>query len=79
MTSLDLLYFSLAIGFLILVGFVSYAAYNLSRTLKELTSILEKIDDITKDVDELKNHIKNGILYLKNMLVRKGGDKNGSK
>ncbi|MCX6705741.1 MAG: DUF948 domain-containing protein [Candidatus Woesebacteria bacterium] len=77
MTSLDLLYFSLAIGFLTLVGFVSYAAYNLSRTLKELTSILEKIDDITKDVDELKNHIKNGILYLKNMLVRKGGDKNG--
>lgn len=59
------------------MGFVSYAAYNLSRTLKELTSILEKIDDITKDVDELKNHIKNGILYLKNMLVRKGGDKNG--
>lgn len=77
MTSLDLLYVSLAVGFLILVGFVSYAAYNLSRTLKELTSILEKVDDITKDVDELKNHIKNGILYLKDLLVRKGGDKNG--
>lgn len=59
------------------MGFVSYAAFNLSKTLKKLTSILEKVDDITKDVDELKNFIKYGILALKSMLVRKGGDKNG--
>ena len=77
MTSQDILYYSLAIGFLILVGFVSYAAFSLSKTLKKLTSILEKVDDITKDVDELKNFIKYGILALKNMLVEKGGEKNG--
>lgn len=77
MTSQDILYYSLAVGFLILVGFISYAAFSLSKTLKELSSILKKVDDITKDVHELKNHIKNGILYLKNVLVRKGGEKNG--
>lgn len=77
MNSQDILYYSLAAGFLILVGFVSYAAFNLSHTLKELTSILQRIDDITKDVEEFKNYIKQGILYLKSMFTRKGGEKNG--
>ncbi len=79
MSSQDFLYCSLGIGFLILVGFLSYAAFSLSKTLKELTSILEKVDDITKDVDELKNIIKNGIQYLMNMFLKKGGDKHGGK
>ncbi|MEK7470656.1 MAG: hypothetical protein AAB622_01490 [Patescibacteria group bacterium] len=73
----DFLFYSLGIGFLILVGFLSYAAYNLSITLKELTSILTKVDDIAKDAEDLKNYIKNGIQFLINMFVKKGGDKNG--
>lgn len=77
MVSLDFLYYSLGIGFLILVGFVSYAAFTLSQTLKESTSILEKVDDMAKDAEELKNYIKRGILYLKDMFIKKGGDKNG--
>ncbi len=79
MDSQDLLNYSLGIGFLILVGFLSYAAYSLSKTLLKLTSILEKIDDITGAVNDLKNTIKNGILYLTNMLLKKGGDKHGKK
>jgi hypothetical protein len=74
MISLNFLYYSLGIGFLILVGFLSYAAFSLSKSLKELTSILVKVDDVAKDADELKNYIKNGIIYLKNMFVKKGGD-----
>lgn len=68
---------------MILVGFLSYAAFSLSKTLKELTSILVKVDDIAKDAEELKNYIKNGIIYLKSMfvnkntIIKKGGDKNG--
>ena len=77
MTSQDFLFYSLGIGFLILVGFLSYAAFNLSQTLKKSTSILEKVDDITKDVDDLKNVIKHGIQYLMNLFTKKGGDKNG--
>lgn len=56
---------------------MSYAAFNLSQTLKKTTSILEKVDAITKDVDELRNIIKQGILYLMNIFSKKGGDKNG--
>lgn len=77
MNSLDILYYSLAAGFLILVGFLSYAAFNLSQTLKESTSILKKVDAIAKDAEELKNYIKSGILYLKSLFVKKGGDKHG--
>jgi uncharacterized protein YoxC len=79
MVSLNILYYCLAIGFLVLVGFLSYAAFSLSKSLKELTSILVKVDDMAKDAEELKNFIKNGILYLKEMFVKKGGDTNGGK
>jgi len=61
----------LGAGFLILVGFFSYSAYNLSKSLQETTSILKKVDDITKDVESLKDVIKNGILYLLSMFSNK--------
>lgn len=77
MDSQNFLNYSLGIGFLVLVGFLSFAALSLSQTLKRLTSILVKVDDIAKDVDDLKNFIKYGVVYLKNMLIKKGGDKNG--
>lgn len=80
MASADFLNYSLGGGFLILVGFVSYAFYNLSLTLKESTSILTKVDDITKDVESLKDVIKNGIFYLMSIFKRDGGErKNGNK
>jgi hypothetical protein len=77
MFSLNLLYFSLSIGFLILVGFLSYAAFNLSQTLKKTTSILVKVDDIAKDANDLKNTIKFEVLNLISMFLKKGGVKNG--
>lgn len=79
MTSQDFLYYSLGAGFLILVGFFSYSAYNLSKSLKETTSILRKVDDITKDVESLKDVIKNGILYLLSMFTKKEVKKNDNK
>lgn len=79
MVAADFLYYSIGIGFLVLVGFVSYTVFTLSVTLKELTSILVKVNDIAKDANELKNIIKSGIVYLKSLVFRKAGDKNGSK
>ena len=76
MGSQDFLNYSVALGFLILVGFLSYAAFNLSKALKKTTSILTKVDDVAKDVDDLKNGIKSGILTLISMFIKKGGDKN---
>jgi hypothetical protein len=71
MVSLNFLYYSLGIGFLILVGFLCYAAFSFSKGLKDITSILDKIDDVVKDADELKNFIKSGVLNLINMFLKK--------
>ena len=60
---------------MILVGFVSYAAFSISKTLNKLTSILIKVDDIANDTDDLKNYIKGGILGLLSMFLKKGGVK----
>jgi len=77
MISQNFLYYSIGIGFLVLVGFLSWAAFSLSKTLRKLTSILEKVNDVAKDADNLKNYTKTGILYLVNMFVKNGGDKHG--
>lgn len=82
MTSLNFLYYALGIGVLILVGFLSYAAFNLSQSLKKLTSILVKVDDVAKDADDLKNSIKQGILDLISIFIKKkpeGGENNVKK
>lgn len=44
-----------------------------------MTSILIKVDDITKDVETLKDVIKNGILYLMSMFNKKAVRKNDNK
>ena len=74
--SLNFLYYSLGIGFLVLVGFLSYAAFSLTQSLKRLTSILIKVDDIASDADYLKNTIKSGLLSLVGMFLKKGGVNN---
>jgi hypothetical protein len=79
MVSLDFLYYALGIGFLILVGFLSYAALNLSKALKEITSILIKVDDFAKDAEELKNFIKYGLTKLKELFEKKEVFNNGKK
>lgn len=42
----------------------------------EATSILTKVDAITKDVESLKDVIKTGILYLISMFSKKKGGEN---
>lgn len=79
MDSTNFLNYSLGVGFLVLVGFISYAFYNLSQALKESTSILKKVDAITKDVESLKDVIKNGILYLVSIFSKKGVVRNDKK
>ncbi len=77
MESQNFINYSVGIGFLILVGFLSYAAFTLSRTLNKFTSILTKADSLAKDVEDFKNFIKQGISYLTGLVVKKGGDKHG--
>lgn len=58
MTSLDVLYYALAIGFLVLVGFISYAMYHLGQTLKLVSHITEDVEDITHDIHMTKEKVK---------------------
>lgn len=57
-------YAALGVGFLILVGFISYAAYQLSLTLKELRFLIEDVDDTARDIQTIKNEIKFGFIKL---------------
>ena len=77
MVSQDFLYYSLGVGFLILVGFLSYTAYQLAQSLKTLNLILQNAEDITNDVDMLKNGVKFGFLNILSMFLKKGGKKDG--
>ncbi|MDD2823402.1 MAG: hypothetical protein PHQ59_04980 [Candidatus Daviesbacteria bacterium] len=71
MTSQDFLFLSLGTGFLILAGFISYAAYHLAQSLKTLKLILENAEDVSEDIDKLKNTIKFGLLDLLRIFSRR--------
>lgn len=76
MVSQDFLFYSLGLGFLVLVGFLSYAAYSLAQSLKTLTLVLKNAEDISNDIGELKNGIKFGLLNLLHIFFKKkGGEK----
>lgn len=82
----DFLYLSLAVGFLILVGFLSFAAYRLGKTLESIKEVVDSTEDITHDVKAVKNQIKSGLITIlmtalnltTAILKKKGGDKNGT-
>lgn len=62
MSSLDMLYYSLAIGFLAVAAFGCYVLLELGKTLVEVRRILEEVEDITKDIDLAKEKVKIGVL-----------------
>ncbi len=62
MSTQDFLFISLGVGFLILVGFLSYAAYHLAITLKSAREVIDNAEDITNDVRAMKNQLKGGML-----------------
>lgn len=77
MISQDFLFYALGGGFLILVGFASHAFYSLAKTLKEITLILEKVDNIVRGIEDLKNAVQVGISSLKSMFSKGGERKRG--
>ena len=79
MASQDFLFYSLGFGFLILVGFLSYAAFRLAESFRTLTQILQTVEDVSNYIDKLASVIKVGILNLSQIFLKKGGEKNGKK
>jgi hypothetical protein len=74
MTSQEFMNISVGISALVLTGFLSYAAFNLSKTLKKFDTIADRLEGITKDVEEFKDFIKYGATHLKNIIVKKAAD-----
>lgn len=64
MDSLDVLYYSLAVGVLVLVGFISYMLYHVVLVLKDTRVILRDIEDTTADIKRLKDTTKQGLTAL---------------
>lgn len=63
---------SLAIGFLIMAGFLALAAYRLAQALKTLQRVLEDVKETTKDVALVKNTIKLGLItFLANAFKKR--------
>lgn len=60
----EFLYYSLGIGFLILVAYLCYMLYHLTQTLKSVKQVVKDAEDITKDVSKLKNTVKLGFFSL---------------
>lgn len=74
MQSLDVLYFSLSIGFLVLAGFISFAAFQLAQTLKSARLLIMDAKDIVKDVQAVKDGVTRGILQLISSFFRRKKD-----
>lgn len=60
-SSQDFLNISLGIGFLVLVGFVSYLCWQLVFTLKSIRRVVENTEDIIRDIRTVKNQLKTGL------------------
>lgn len=58
LTSLDILYLSLSIGFLVLVIFFVFLILKLGKTLDAVRILAQDLDDTARDVNGIKNQIK---------------------
>lgn len=64
MATQDFLFYALGIGFLVLVGFLSYASYWLAQSLKALTRTVQNAESITSDIFALRNWLEFSFLKL---------------
>lgn len=71
----EFLYYILTLGFIVLVFFISFAAWETARTLKSLKKLIDEVEDTTRDVNLIKDKIKfgalTGIATLLGMFVKK--------
>lgn len=71
---LDFLYFSLAIGFLTLIGFLCYLILKAADTLVEAKAVLINLQSTTGDVADAKDKLKSSTLRVIGKFL-KGGSK----
>ncbi len=63
---------------MVAAGFFAYASYRLTETLKSVNKLVEDTQDITQDVRELKENVKQSSIMrfvgFINQLIGKRGD-----
>lgn len=69
MTSLDILYYSLSVGVIVLVGFISYFLFQIAETVKHLKTVARDAENVTHDLFLLKDGVKKGVRRLWQELV----------
>ena len=74
MSSLNFLYISCGIGFLVLVGFACYLLKEMAETMKKMQRVLENLESTTDDIVSFKDGIKTSGLRVVSKLF-KGGSK----
>lgn len=66
----NILYISLALGALLFAGAASYAAFRLAKVFKALQTVVEDIEDTTKEVRFLKDKLKSSSFSLIALLLK---------
>lgn len=66
----DFLFVSLSLGFLILVGFISLAAFRAAQTLRSMKFLIDNLEDTSRDINSLKNNLKFGALGIASTVIR---------
>ena len=75
MFSLNFLYYSLAIGFLVIVGFGCYTLYYAAVCIKNINKQLDRLDHILTKWELTENRAKLSLLKILGKIIGKGGDK----
>ena len=58
MSTLDILYISLSVGFLLLVGYLVFLIKRVNKTLDRLDPVIDNLQDTTGDIRHLKDTAK---------------------
>jgi len=80
MTSLDILYYALALGFLVFIVFLSYVLYQFGLVLKSLKITFDKLQEVVRGFERIRHGLEVGFLGLITWLIKsleKGGGKDG--
>lgn len=72
MNILGFLYLALAVGFLILVGFFSYAAYKMAKTFDSIKNVTDDIGSVTSDIALAENQARSLIVSVFKSFLGKG-------
>lgn len=73
MVAQDFFFYSLGLGFLILVGFLAYAIFCISRSFNTLNLVLKNALDVSDDISDFEKGLKFKLRSLLQIFFKKRG------